>query len=222
MFNNNIDLNADIFRNIVSLIKTVNVFDDLIPKEQLAQGTHIATAMVARVRQNIPEGAAITFPFETQPYMSTRYGDGSYGVWYGSLLEETTLHETAYHMFQDELSIEGIQGTVYRERAVFKVHAQALLVDLRGQEKQHPDLIADHYELTHAIGARLQREGHPGLVTSSARHHGANVVAFNPDILSKPTLLYYLIYQLDVDKKVIRVSDQKGKVIAEICENSPV
>lgn len=222
MFNNNTDFNADIFRNIVSLIKPVDLFDDLLTKETLEFGTQIALAAEARVKFDLPSGqieadfhhsTAIGYPFQIQPFMTSRYGDGSYGVWYGSLEKETTIHETVFHMFQDELGIEGVRGVIYRERAVYSVHAEAILIDLRGQEKEHPDLVANHYELTHAVGARMHREGHPGLLVPSARCEGDNLVALNPVILSRPTLLHHLIYQLDVANKSIRVQDQKGKII---------
>ncbi len=214
MFDNNTDFNSDVFRNIVSLIKPQNPFDDLLSHEDLEFGTMIAHAAEARMKSEhrLPfiesefhRSTAIGYPFETQNFMRSRYGDGTYGLWYGSLNEETTIQETIYHMLQTELGIEGVRGVIYRERAVYSVHAEAVLIDLRGQEKNYPDLIANHYDFTHGIGSRMHREGHPGLLVPSARHEGANIVAFNPAILSRPTFLHSLIYQLDVEKKSVRV-----------------
>ena len=56
MFNKNTDINADLFRNIVSLIKPVNVFDDLLSKQNLELGTKIALAAEARVKSDLPPG----------------------------------------------------------------------------------------------------------------------------------------------------------------------
>lgn len=219
MFNNNDDFNAPVFRNIVSLIKPHHFFDDLLSKQELEKGRNLAEAAEARVRADNPadlisrdfhHSRAIGYPFETSSFMSSRYGDGSYGLWYGSLAEETTIQETMYHMLQDELGIEGVRGVIYRERAVYSVHAEAILIDLRGKEKEYPDLVANHYDFTHATGARIHREGHPGLIVPSARHAGANLVVFNPVILSQPTLLHHLIYQLEVETKRVQVKRVKA------------
>ncbi len=61
--------------------------------------------------------------------MKTRYGNGSYGVWYGALALNTTIHETAFHMVKEESGIEGNTEVIHRERAVYRVRCKALLCD---------------------------------------------------------------------------------------------
>mgnify|MGYP002682808346 CR=1 FL=1 len=54
--------------------------------------------------------------------------------------------------------------------------------------------------MTHrqSVGARIHREGHPGLLTQSVRRPaGENVAIFNPDVLSNPRHNCQLTYRLE-------------------------
>ena len=54
------------------------------------------------------------------------------------------------------------------------------------------------------MGARIHREGHPGLLTQSVRRlAGENAAIFNPDVLSNPSLNCQLTYRLDGDQIVV-------------------
>lgn len=226
LFDKNIDFNDDVYRNIVSLKISEDLFDDLVDtKENIKDYCSIAIDAEARVKMDIPHGiigrgfhyyTAIGYPFETQPYLSTRFGNGLYGVWYGSLELKTTIYETVYHMLRTELAIENLKEKIYRERAVYTVHTQAILIDLRGKERSFPNLIADDYADTHAIGEKIHKEGHAGLLVPSARITGSNIVVFNPNILSAPKLISYFNYILDPAKKTVKVQDSKGKCLYEI------
>ena len=223
LFSSLVDLDEDVYRNIVSLRVTEDLFDDLAPGDPEAQAVAIAAEM--RVKQNIPPDlisrgfhytCAIGYPFETQPFMATRYGDGRYGVWYGSLQFRTTIYETAFHTKIDILNIEGIDETVVRERAVYLVHCRALMIDLRGKHKIFPALIDDSYTGTQRIGQRVQEEGHPGLLAPSARCEGDNVVVFNPAVLSRPRLNCYLTYTFDPNRDELTVERNPDEVILRL------
>ena len=59
------------------------------------------------------------------------------------------------------------------------------------------------------VGARIHREGHPGLLTPSVRRPaGENAAIFNPDVLSNPRLNCQLTYRLHGDQ--IMVEKQPG------------
>jgi len=89
--------------------------------------------------------------------------------------------------YKEESGIEGNTGLIHRERAVYRVHCKALLIDLSGKEGEYPDLVGQDYGFTRQVGERLRREGHPGLLSPSARQKGGiNLVAFSPTILSDP------------------------------------
>ena len=135
------EFRKNVFRNIVSLREQQDLFDDLT--EGNSELSAIAIEAEARVKENIPLGfiergfhysQAIGYPFETQPFMASRYGDGTFGVWYGSVDSlETSIFETAYHMIHDELNIFGLREIVVRERAVYLVFCEGILIDLMGE-----------------------------------------------------------------------------------------
>ncbi|MDD2732654.1 MAG: RES family NAD+ phosphorylase [Desulfuromonadaceae bacterium] len=223
MFDKTCDFNDDLFRNIVSLRESVDLFSDLTDDDEYSSEVAITAEM--RVKSEIPTGlikrgfhytTAIGYPFETDPYLSSRYGNGAFGVWYGSLELETTIHETAYHMIQEELRVEGSKGPIIRERAVYQVHCRAVLIDLRGKEKQFADLVSNDYSLTHQIGERLHNEGHPGLLVPSARCKGTNLASFAPSILSNPRNHCYLTYRCYPERQSVTVEREQGQVYLEI------
>jgi hypothetical protein len=218
------DFDEDAYRNIVSLRKSQDLFDDLTGGD--ASMSAIAVEAEARVKSGIPPGIiprgfhytiAIAYPFEHEPYLKTRYGNGTYGVWYGALTLDTTIRETAFHMVKEETGIEGNTGLIHRERAVYRVHCKALLIDLSGKEAEYPDLVGQDYGFTRQVGERLRREGHPGLLSPSARQKGGiNLVAFSPAILSDPRLSCYLTYTCDPVRRTVTVERTVGKVMSTL------
>jgi len=216
------DFDGKAYRNIVSLRESEDLFDDLTDGD--ASMSAIAVEAEAKVKSRIPLGlvergfhytTSITYPFEHEPYLKTRYGNGSFGVWYGSLALKTTIHETAVLMVKEESGIEGNRDPIYRERAVYLIRCKALLIDLSGKDAEFPDLVGPDYGFTQQIGERLRREGHPGLLAPSARHRGGiNLVALSPAILSEPGLFCYLTYTCDPVRRVVTVERAVGKVTA--------
>jgi hypothetical protein len=224
LFEKTCDFDDDAFRNIVSLRESEDLFSDLTDGDPELSAA--AQAAEARVKSAIPLGSiqrgfhyttSITYPFEHEPYLKTRYGDGSFGVWYSSLSLMTSIQETTYHMIKEESGIEGNTGPVYRERAVYLVHCRALLLDLAGKKTDFPDLVGADYGFTHQIGQRLHAEGHPGLLAPSARHtRGVNLVAFVPGILSNPRPYCYLTYKCFPMRRTVIVERQPGDIIARV------
>ena len=218
LFESLCDFREDVFRNIVSLRETVDLFDDLNDGDD--QSSAVAYEAEMTVKEDMPPGiisrgfhynAAIGYPFESQPFMRTRYGDGRFGVWYGSRSMAATIHETAYHMLRRARAIEGVTETIFRERAVYKIFCQALLLDLSSKGADYPQLLENDYTFTEQIGSRVQREGHPGLLVPSARLQGGiNVVAFKPEIFSNVRNHCYLTYELNPVSGQLFVSRKEG------------
>jgi len=215
------DFDEDAFRNIVAMRESQDLFDDLTGGN--ASMSAIAVEAEARVKANIPLGLiprgfhytlSINYPFEHEPYLKSRYGNGSYGVWYGALVLNTTIHETAFHMVKEESGIEGNTGLIHRERAVYRIHCKALLIDLSGKEAEYPDLVGQDYGFTQRVGDRVRKEGHPGLLSPSARHkNGVNLVAFSPAVLSNPRSYCYLTYTCDPVRRTVTVERTVGKIM---------
>lgn len=213
------DFRRDVFRNIVSLRETEDLFDDINDGDE--ENSAVACEAEMAIKEELPPGVisrgfhynkAIGYPFETQPFMQTRFGDGRFGVWYGSLAMETTIHESAYHMMRRVSAIEGVTETVIRERAVYQVFCQALMLDLSEKAAGYPQLVENDYSFTQQIGARVHKEGHPGLLAPSARLKGeTNAVVFNPDVLSNVRHHCYLTCELDPVAGELTVFRKEGE-----------
>ena len=222
LFDKTADFDGQPYRNVTSLRESEDLFDDLNDGDEGASA--IAAEAEMRVKDHLidrfPENfyrsfhytrSIIDYPFKSEPYLFTRFGDGTYGVWYGSLEMKTTVFETGFHMIKAELAVEGLDEVVVRERAVYRVRCRAILIDLRGKQKSFAKLLADDYGFTQQIGRRMNKEGHPGLLVPSARIKGTNLVIFNPDVLSDPRLHCYLTYFFDPLTLNIRVERSVGR-----------
>lgn len=215
------DIHQDVARNIVSLLQSQDLFDDLTddPAEWLlAQKVEdeikpppyrSRTPVIDRPFEDAEWFNAIIWPFKH--WQTSRFSDGTYGVWYGSDSVETTVYESAYHWYRGLLSDAGFdRTTVVAERKVYSVACNAALLDFRKSAEDHPDLLhPSDYAYCQSVGSRIHREGHPGLLTQSVRRPaGTNVAIFNADILSNPRHNCQLTYRLEGDQ--IMVEKQPG------------
>jgi hypothetical protein len=215
------DIHQDVARNIVSLLQSQDLFDDLTddPAERLlAQKVEdeikpppyrSRTPVIDRPFEDAEWFNAIIWPFKH--WQTSRFSDGTYGVWYGSDSVETTVYESAYHWYRGLLSDAGFERTtVVAERKVYSVACNAALLDFRKSAEDHPDLLhPSDYAYCQSVGSRIHREGHPGLLTQSVRRPaGTNVAIFNADILSNPRRNCQLTYRLEGDQ--IMVEKQPG------------
>lgn len=216
------DFDAPVTRNIVSLRKSEDLFDDLHQGD--ANLAEIATATEMAIKPDEPPtviergfhyATAILYPFRPENWLRTRFSDGRFPAWYGSTNSETAMWETGYHAMKAELAVEGVSPIVYRERAIYQVECRGLLIDLSGKAAEYPDLISNNYSVCQSIGERIHQEGHPGLLAPSARLVGGiNLVAFKKTILQKPKLNFYLSYLIDTRSRTITVQRTRGKTLA--------
>jgi len=221
------DVHRNVIRNIVSIGSSQDLFDDLtsIPAEwALAQQVEdeikpplyqSRTPVIHRPFEDAAWDNAINWPFKN--WQASRFSDGSFGVWYGCDTAETSVFETAYHWFNGLLLDAGFEKEkVVGERKLYVVACDAALVNLRPLAAKHPGLMhKTDYSTTQAVGARLHREGHPGLVTASVRHApGTNYAVLNPAVLSNPRHHCQLTYRLDGQH--ITIEKQPGVVWMDI------
>lgn len=154
---------------------------------------------------------AIEWPFEH--WQSSRFSNGQHGVWYGSDCIETSVFESAYNWYKRLLCDAGFENhSVIAERSVYSVACSAALLELRSAADAYPDLLnASDYTFCQALGSRISREGHPGLITRSVRRPGGeNAAVFNPSVLSSPKLVCELTYRLS--NGVIEIERPCGEV----------
>lgn len=210
------DVHQDVFRNIVSIRSSQDLFDDLTdtPAEwALAQQVEddvkpppyrSRTPIIDRPFEDAQWFNAIGWPFTH--WQASRFSDGSFGVWYGCASAETTVHETVYHWVTGLLRDAGFDREhVIGERKLYTVSCDAALLDFRTVFHEYPNLgHKSDYACARAVGGRLHREGHPGLVTPSVRHTGGeNYAILNPAVLSNPKPNCQLTYRLEGSHVVV-------------------
>jgi len=217
-----IDFSQDVKRNIVSLAQSQDLFDDLTtdPSEWLLAQKVESDAKPALYRSNKPvidrpfEQAdwfnAITWPFKH--WQSSRFSGGTYGVWYGSDTVETSVWESAHHWYNGILRDAGFEHlAVVAERKVYLVACEAALIDLRKKTRTFKDVLhPSNYGFAQTVGARINKEGHPGVLVQSVRRPvGNNVAIFNPAVLSHPRHCCQLTYRLNQNGQ-INIERQPG------------
>lgn len=207
-----------VFRNIASLRTSQDLFDDLVDD---ADGRAAALAADLRMRPGPPGiierglhySEAIDYPFRSDASVASRYGDGTVRVWYGAFDEATALAETCWHQLQQLRAVEGIDAPVVRYRAMYRVQARGLFLELRGKEREHPELLDEDYAATQAIGKHAAAQGLAGLLYPAARWpDGSCLAAFRADPLSDPRLLYHLTYRIDIGAGHVAIERKPGVV----------
>ncbi|MBY0438311.1 MAG: RES family NAD+ phosphorylase [Burkholderiales bacterium] len=220
LFSANADFHGDLLRNIPGIRDSQDLFDDLTddPADHAvaiaAEGAGRLSTTGAAISRPFDYGRVISYSFESSHWQQTRFSDGRrFGVWYGALELETTVHETAWHWQRFVLdSFAGEARTIVTERRVFNVRCDALLVDLRGQERRHAALVdRDSYAFTHRVGDYLHDQGANGLLVASARCHGINAAVFRPERLSNVRDRAYLTYRLDLARNRLVVERTRGR-----------
>ena len=220
LLDSTVDFRATVFRNITSVRVSIDPFDDLVPD---AAGQRAAIAADMRVRRGAPGvihrglaySEAIEYPFRADTVVASRFGDGTHRVWYGACDEATSIAETCYHQVRMLREVEGVDRSVVRYRKIYAVDCHGLLLDLRSKVIEHPELIADDYAFTQAIGKRIAHEGLPGLLYASARRRGGEcVAAFRAEALANARGLYCLTYRIDPVQGTVVIERTPGATMA--------
>ena len=223
IFNRSVRINQNIKRNVVFIPSSMKITKSLLGDDNFHDVLKKATQR-GRMYLNESEPfndfyytAAIAYPFKTEPYMSSRYSDGSYPVWYGSKKIETSIYETAYHTVQHIKAIDDYQqeAVFVRKRTVYNVWCDTILIDLLGKHKKKPKLLGDDYHFTQGLGKIIHDGGYPGLQSPSARHtSGVNVSVFKQHVLSKPNIDSYLTYKYNTNKSELMVFQGEQAILS--------
>ena len=214
-----IQFRDDLYRTIRTCRESQDLFDDLTgdPKDY-----DVAFRVEAKTRPpSVDPGRTrafddiIDYPFNI--LAQTRFSNGTFGVFYGSLDIDTTISESIYHwlgfLYESEYQTREVIG----ERRVYLVSADATLFDCREKYEDYPDLIHPHdYTFTHKVGEYIRGEDRDGLLTKSARCDGINAPIFRPDRLNNVRIHCHLTYALFPGDKLIIVERERGTTYREV------
>jgi hypothetical protein len=211
-----LEINQDLYRNIVSLRESQDLLDDLsddpadwqaavdleLQHKPIQFESH--TPVIDRPFEDAEFISAVRFPFDN--WTQSRFSRGQFGVWYGSPELETTIYETAYHWRNGFLADAGLENQegISVERRVHLVHCSSAIINLLPKTTDWPELQSNDYTYCQVLGEKLHREGHPGLWTPSARCDGTNAAIFAPQVLTNPRTCCYLTYCLEGGEVAIK------------------
>jgi hypothetical protein len=213
------DFRGDLTRNIKGIRVSQDLFDDLAldPADRAlaiaAEGqTRIASA-APLITRPFDYGTVITYPFIPHNWQATRYSSGlDYGVWYGALDVETTVHETLHHWHRFIVdSFPELQREVVGERRVFVVRCEAILIDLR---RTGDARLVDRgdYAFTQQLGRHLSQRGQSGLLAPAARARNGTIAAIlRPEVLSDVRDVCFLTYRMNPAQRTATVERAPGE-----------
>lgn len=221
------EFNRSVFRNIQGILPAFDEFDDLTTDPKAKAYAHRMTDTNMTFATDVLQYHAIDFVFDQTTWHATRFGDGTYPVWYGSVELQTAFYETLYHWHRTFINTpEGFSNkaktSIKTWRTIFTVDCHAALIDLRkkcGQIESlaHPD--PTHYPYTQQIGQRVHKEGYPGLLTKSARMtNGENIAVFRKTILAAPKHYGNYLYEYDIAKQRVVIKNQQSNELEMIVE----
>jgi RES domain len=174
----------------------------LVPIEDRVIGTGASYVMGPFVHIN-PKGS--------------RYSDGSYGVYYAGLDQETALRETIHHyeLFYGDAD-EGIIRIEDMRVVVGVIDRNLHDITSLTQGEQEAVLTPDSYVASRALGQQLRDGGSDGVVYPSVRNPGGECVgAFRPTSVGIPVQAGHLAYHWD-GHRINRVFDYGSQVWSEM------
>lgn len=217
----NVSFQDDFVRNIKAIREPQDSFDDLSsdPRDWAvavaAEAEDRVATPAAVITRPFDYGTVTSYSFDPSNWQAARFSDGRrYGVWYGSMDIETTVHETVLHWHRFLMdSYAGEDRMITGERSVFDVRCSGLLIDLRGKEIAFPDLVSrTSYAFTQSVGAFLFDQSSNGLIVRSARCDGINGAVLRLERLSNVREKMPLTYRCNPAKDSCHVERTLGEV----------
>ena len=208
------------YRIIPSVYPPINFFEDLVSPDEMEVLWEIESLTNERLRQETGDiflvppddrisgpGSSVVMAAFTHIGRPSRFTDGSFGIYYASLSQETAIRETVYHRERFlrataeeacELSMRLYEGKILKTLHNVK--------EARYQDYHHPY----DYSLSQQFGKRLREEKSWGLLYKSVRDlEGDCVAIFRPPAISIPKQLSHLKYVWN-GERIIEVLNTKS------------
>lgn len=139
-------------------------------------------------------GATVVMAAFTHTGHASRFSDGSYGVYYAGMDEETAIAETVFH--QERRLRETSEAAIELDMRCYTGKIVSPMDDIRGKaylSLQQPDL--NTWPDCQRFGAERRADRACGLLYRSARKRGGEcIAAFQPKAVTRPTQSKHLRY----------------------------
>lgn len=123
-----------------------------------------------------------------RPFREGRFSDGSFGVYYSALDEDTCREEVAYHLHEAVADLDHDPDP--RSFRVIECSYDGTTANLLGKETKHQDLVSvtkSGYPFCQDLGRKAVDRGLDGFLTASARKpDGVCVPVFRRTSLAEP------------------------------------
>lgn len=193
------------FRIIPSIYPPINFFENLVDSSEMEVVWEIESLTNERLKQETGElflvspedrisgpGSSVVMAAFTHVSKPTRFSDGSYGIYYAGLSQETAIKETVHH--REKFLSATKEGPLELTMRVYEGTILKPLHDIRGNEYK---LLHDpnSYKESQPFGRALREKKSWGLIYNSVRHHrGICIAAFRPPAISIPAQIAHLKY----------------------------
>jgi hypothetical protein len=196
------------FRIIPSVYPAINFFEELVDPDEMETLWEVESLTNERLRQETGDiflvapqdrisgpGSTVVMAAFTHIGKSSRFSDGSFGIYYASLSLQTAIWETVYHREKflratQEEACE-ISLRVYEGKIIKPLHD---VRDNRYKSMHHPD----DYSLSQVFGNKMRNMQSWGLIYNSVRHKGGQcIAAMRPPAISIPIPSILLKYIWD-------------------------
>jgi hypothetical protein len=187
------------YRNIATCHPSQSLFDDIVDSEDeykiliawenASSGIDHLTPQPNRIFQYSDISSSVAAVFQKTNWNPSRFTDGTFGVWYAGLSQETSLQETLYWIFKNfyESTLEQKKKPVAVHRRMFEaqVKTQAGL-DLRSRILKYPDIKVDDHSFCRSLGKFARDKNIESYLYPSVRHaDGSCVAVFDPIAISE-------------------------------------
>lgn len=205
-----IHFNKKVHRIIPSKFPPISLFDWANSKEEMEQIAHLEGLTNERIQADLGrinlitkedwvggQGSTPLMAAFTHIGSTSRFSDGSYGVYYAASSLETAIKETVFH--REQFYRASNEPTCSISMREYIAKPKKPLVDITSNHYDdclNPDPL--FYQTSQAFGKKIHGEKHWGLLYPSVRNKGMLCVAiFRPPALTMPEQGCHLKYIWD-------------------------
>lgn len=193
------------FRIIPSVYPPINFFEDLVDPDEMETLWEIEALTNERLREQIGElclvtpedrvcgpGSSIVMAAFTHIGKPSRFTNGSFGVYYASLEQDTAISETVFH--REKFLAATSEDPCEISMRMYKGKIKKTLIDIRGHQYKkyhHPE----NYTLPQQFGEELKKKQTWGILYNSVRHaKGQCIALLRPPATNIPIQIKHLRY----------------------------